>query len=310
MTIDGSTAESICAEHRTARRSPFGTFQAHSSLLIVTAILMLAGCGNVSHGVLKDGSGTSKLVWPSPDSVTPMHKGGTFPESMQLQLIQQGMNKQQIATLIGYPHFSEGVWAVREWNYRFNFREEGSDHVDICQFKILFDDGKLARSFYWHPESCSRHMTVTIAPTMAKASEQEISPPMATAPEQQVVLSADAMFEFDRWSISEITDDGQAQLDMLAQKLIAEQNDIVEIHIRGYSDSLGGEDYDFALSERRAYSVKRYLVAKGVPQDLIHAEGRGKSGAIKKCPSMPRAALIACLAPNRRVVLQVITRMK
>lgn len=314
MSIHSSRMEAARAEHSTAWCIPL--------LLLTTAILVLAGCGNVSRGVLKDGTNASQLVWPSPNSLTPMHKGGTFPEPVQLQLIHQGMNKQQISTLIGYPHFSEGVWAVREWNYVFNFREEGSDHVDICQFKILFDEDKIARSFYWYPDACSSHMAAPIAPAMAKVAEQNVSPLMvkateqpfsiqiATPPEQQVVLSADAMFNFDRTSISDITDDGRVQLDMLAQKLITEPNDIVEIHIRGYSDRVGGDDYDLALSKRRAYSVTEYLVTKGVPQDLIHAEGRGKSDAIKECPSMPKAALIECLAPNRRVVLQVITRMK
>ena len=187
---------------------------------------------------------------------------------------------------------------VREWNYLFNFRQEPSDRVDICQFKVLFDERKIARSFDWHPESCSRYMTVPISPAMARA------------PVQQVVLSADAMFKFDRWSISDITDDGQTQFDNLAKNLMAEQNVIAQIHIAGYSDSLGGGDYDLALSERRAYAVQEYLVAKGVLQVLIHAEGRGKSDAIKLCPPMPRAALIACLAPNRRVVVQVFTRAK
>lgn len=258
----------------------------------------LSACGSLSHDVAKNGSFAAQLVWPTSDSVTPMHKGGTFPQPMQLQLIRYGMNKQQIASLIGYPHFSEGVWGVREWNYLFNFREVGTDHVNICQFKILFDEHKIARSFYWHPESCSRYMAVSVSSSMAQA------------PEQQAVLSADTMFTFDRSSISDITDDGQAQLDRLAKDLIAEKDSIEDIHCRGYSDRLGDDNYDFSLSERRAYAVMDYLVEKGVPQDLIVAEGFGKSEAIKACPPMSRDALIACLAPNRRVVVQVHTRSK
>ena len=302
MSIHSSGMEAAPAEHSTAWCMPL--------LLLTTAILVLAGCGNVSRGVLKDGTNASQLVWPSPDSLTPMHKGGTFPEPVQLQLIHQGMNKQQIATLIGYPHFSEGVGAVREWNYVFNFREEGSDEVEVCQFKILFDQNKISRSFYWHPDACSRHMALPVASRTAKPSEQQASSQMVKSPEQQVVIAADAMFEFDRSSIGDITDDGRVQLDMLAKKLIAEQNEIMKIHIRGYSDRLGGDAYDFALSERRASSVKEFLEAKGIPQALIHAEGRGKSDVIKECSSMPKADLIACLAPNRRVVLQIVTRVK
>ena len=263
---------------------------------VLVMLVALSACGSLSQGVAKDGSGATQWVWPSPDSVTPMHRGGTFPETTQLQLIRYGMNKQQIAALIGYPHFSEGVWDVREWNYLFNFRESGSDRVEICQFKVLFDQSKVARSFYWKPQSCAHYMAVSVSPAMAQA------------PEQQVTLSTDAMFAFDRSSINDITEDGRTQLDTLAKNLMAEKSHIEDIYVRGYSDRLGEDAYDFALSERRAYAVMSYLVGRGVPEDLIVAEGHGKSSEVKVCPSMPKDALIACLAPNRRVIVQVHTR--
>lgn len=283
---------------RVAVRSALPTLSVAMAALAIASAPLIGGCGNVSQGVAKDGASASRLVWPSPDSVTPMHKGGTYPEPAELQLIRYGMNKQQIAALIGYPHFDEGVWAVREWNYVFNFRQGGTDRTDVCQFKILFDEHKLARSFYWYPETCSRYMAAAVSPATAQA------------PEQQLSLSTDAMFKFDRSSIGDITQDGQAQLDKLAKDLTAEQNHIEDIRIRGYSDRLGSDNYDFTLSERRAYTVMTYLVGKGVPQDLIVAEGRGKSDAIAACPSLPKDALITCLAPNRRVVVQVHTRAK
>ncbi|HEY0197850.1 MAG TPA: outer membrane protein assembly factor BamE, partial [Rhodanobacter sp.] len=105
----------------------------------LTAVLLVAGmlgaCGNISHKVAADGSGAGQLVWPTADSVTPIHKGGTFPDVADLRLITPGMNKQQIMQLIGAPHFSEGIWGVREWNYLFNFRKPGSDEVTQCQYK-------------------------------------------------------------------------------------------------------------------------------------------------------------------------------
>lgn len=264
--------------------------------LATSAAVCLAACGNLSHDVAKNGSGAGQLVWPSPESATPMHKGGTFPAPAQLQSLRYGMNKQQIAALIGYPHFNEGIWEVREWNYLFDFREDSSDRVEVCQFKVLFDQHKIARSFYWLPESCSRHMAVAVEPALAKA------------PEQQMSFSTDAMFKFDRASIDDITNDGHAQLDTLAKNLIAEQAHVSSIRILGYSDRLGNDTYDLALSEQRAHAVMDYLVDKGVPQNLMVAEGRGKSDALKTCAPMPRDALIACLAPNRRVAVQVHTR--
>ena len=40
----------------------------------------------------------------------------------QLRRIAPGMTKNQVRELISYPHFSEGLFGPREWNYIFNFR--------------------------------------------------------------------------------------------------------------------------------------------------------------------------------------------
>lgn len=276
-------------------------------LLVVSTLLVMTGCGNLSRNVARDGSGATQPLWPSPSQVTPMHKGGTFPLPAQLQTLGYGMNKQQIAMLIGYPHFNEGVWGVREWNYVFNFRDEGSDSITACQFKILFDEEKLARSFYWLPQSCSRYMTVsmsatTTAPATAAAPTTVTA---ANAPEKPAILSTDSLFRFDRADIEDITDGGRDQLDQLARDLLVREGHVRGIHIFGYADRLGTDDFDLSLSKRRAYAVMSYLVSRGVPAGLMTAEGRGKADALVQCRGERHEVLIACLAPNRRVVVQV-----
>ncbi|RDS79692.1 outer membrane protein assembly factor BamE [Dyella monticola] len=268
-------------------------------MLLLAGLLSLAGCGNVSHGVAKDGSGAQQLVWPAPDAVTPMHHGGTFPAPAAVRAVQGGMNKQQIAQLIGYPHFEEGVWGVREWNYVFNFRDAGSGQVTVCQFKILFDDKKLARSVYWKPDDCARFVT----------PPESAHTPAVVPHDQITTLSTDALFKFDRYARADITDGGHAQLDHLAASLLAEQPRIVHVQVVGYTDRLGSDAYNQTLSQRRADTVVAYLIAKHVPSDLLHAEGRGNADPVVQCPDgSSRHALIACLAPNRRVVVRVTLR--
>ena len=272
----------------------------HISLkgIVAAAALALTACGNVSHNVGKDGGSAGELVWPTPESATPMHKGGTFPQLDALRAVHAGMNKQQIAKLIGYPHFEEGVWGVREWNYVFNFRDADSDQVTVCQFKILFDEQKLAGSFYWKPQDCSRYTKPSVP------SEGGSKPT-----EQVMTLSADALFRFDHYARADITDDGRGQLDRLAEALIAEQDRIVRIHVIGYTDRIGGDAYNQTLSQRRADTVTAYLVEQHIPSDVIDAEGRGKLDPVVQCPDdESRNTLIACLAPNRRVTVRVETR--
>jgi outer membrane protein OmpA-like peptidoglycan-associated protein len=259
-------------------------------LLVATA---LGACGNVSHKVATDGSSAGQLVWPSPDSVTPMHKSGTFPNVSDLRLIKAGMNKPQIMQLVGAPHFSEGVWGVREWNYLFNFHTEGSDTITQCQYKILFDEHKLARSFYWQPESCA---------ALLKASQDKGK---NEAKEEVFTLSSDALFDFDKFALGDIKSDGREQLDALVKKIAAADGHIRSILIVGYTDRLGTDVYNDALSERRANTVMHYLVGQGVPDGKISAEGHGKSDPVKQCDEQERTALIACLAPNRRVEVKV-----
>lgn len=62
------------------------------------------------------------------------------------------------------------------------------------------------------------------------------------------------------------------------------------------------------LSERRAQSVVDYLISKGIPADKISARGMGESNPVtgNTCDNVKqRAALIDCLAPDRRVEIEV-----
>lgn len=270
-------------------------------LLLATAFALTA-CGNVSRNVHKDGQSADSINWPHISDTTPMHAGGTFPNLDNLVRVHAGLNKQQISDLIGYPHFSEGVWGVREWNYVFNFREPAqSDHVVTCQFKVLFDSDKLAQRFYWLPEECARFQQVARAPTPAP-------PPAVVAPvvdTERFTLGSDALFAFDRAGLSDMSAEGRAKLDQLAKGITLHAGQVQSVRVVGYTDRLGSDAYNDALSQKRADTVKDYLVSRGVDSRLIQAEGRGKRSPVEECAMTERSALIACLAANRRVEVLV-----
>ena len=262
--------------------------------IVASITLALAACGNVSRDVAKDGHGAGELVWPATDSVTAMHKGGTFPNLTNLRQVRAGLNKQQLSDLIGYPHFSEGVWGVREWNYVFNFRKPGSDDVTVCQYKVLFDDSKLARSFYWKPESCA-----------ALLDEQKfVSLPRKEAP-RRFTLSADALFAFGKADVADIAPEGRRALANLAAELREHIGQVRRIHVTGYTDRLGSTARNRQLSERRARAVMDVLVEEGLPSTKIQAEGSGENDPVRDCPDGPHAQLVTCLAPNRRVEVRI-----
>ena len=74
----------------------------------------------------------------------------------------------------------------------------------------------------------------------------------------------------------------------------------------GHTDRIGRDDYNMALSQRRAQTVANYLSSRGVPASVISAQGAGESQPAVECSDkLGRSELIACLQPNRRVEIQV-----
>jgi outer membrane protein OmpA-like peptidoglycan-associated protein len=79
---------------------------------------------------------------------------------------------------------------------------------------------------------------------------------------------------------------GRADLKMGAagnlNKLVAFLNKDSDrsVAIEGYTDSVGSEDYNQALSQRRADSVRSYLVRQGIPSGRLTATGMGMSDPV------------------------------
>jgi OmpA-OmpF porin, OOP family len=89
-----------------------------------------------------------------------------------------------------------------------------------------------------------------------------------TAPGTYVIL-----FDFDK---SNINDAGQAVINQILADIQA-RGGSVNVSATGYADRAGSEEYNLALSLRRADSVREALIAGGVSADAITTAGRGES---------------------------------
>jgi outer membrane protein OmpA-like peptidoglycan-associated protein len=89
-----------------------------------------------------------------------------------------------------------------------------------------------------------------------------------------------------------------ARLDELAEHLL--QKTELNIVIKGYTDSIGGKEYNRNLSAFRANVVKSYLSGKGVNPARMRAVGAGDAG-----PQMPNITPEG-RAANRRVEIEVV----
>src|SRR5690606_19614465 len=68
-------------------------------------------------GALLAGCGGAPVRGDFPDPARAHPAGGTYVSLDGLRQYAPGMNKRQLYALLGTPHFGEGMWGVREWNY-------------------------------------------------------------------------------------------------------------------------------------------------------------------------------------------------
>ncbi|ODU90109.1 MAG: hypothetical protein BGO61_06015 [Thiobacillus sp. 65-69] len=118
-------------------------------------------------------------------------------------------------------------------------------------------------------------------------------------------LGGDALFKTGKSSVKDLTSEGRAQLDELVSKMKA-FGTIDGIRVTGHADKTGNAAANQKLSLARAKAVSAYLKSKGVKAKTFATAGLGDTKPVVECDmSQPKEALKACLAPNRRVEIEV-----
>jgi outer membrane protein OmpA-like peptidoglycan-associated protein len=151
----------------------------------------------------------------------------------------------------------------------------------------------------------------TAAPTATVAASPVAAPSVpakAADAANKVVLGGDTLFKSGKSGIKDLTKDGKARLDELAGKIKA-LGAVDQIKIVGHADIMGKPAANKKLSEARAKSVKAYLVAKGVKPGVIITSGAGDTQPVAQCDmAQPKDKLVECLAPNRRVEVEIVVK--
>lgn len=129
------------------------------------------------------------------------------------------------------------------------------------------------------------------------------APPPAT-PALRLTLDGETHFGFNKY---QLTPSGRDQVDKLFGELAAADYDV--ILITGHTDRIGTKAYNRKLSERRALDVKEYLASKGIEGKRLQAKWVGAAEPVTPpgtCAGLDRPKTIKCLAPDRRVEVQVV----
>jgi outer membrane protein OmpA-like peptidoglycan-associated protein len=131
------------------------------------------------------------------------------------------------------------------------------------------------------------------APMPPPPPPARIVPPKPVAP---AVIEKNYMLFFD-FDESVLTEDAKAIVNQAADN--ARKNHTVTINLTGYTDLSGSEAYNLKLSVRRGESVKKQLIALGIPKEEITVVGKGKSDPLVPTKDGVREA------QNRRVVINL-----
>ena len=145
------------------------------------------------------------------------------------------------------------------------------------------------------------------APAAVATPAAEPAPPPVEQPAAEpcnpktetIEIQSEALFDFDK---AVIKSQSNEVLDKVATE-IKSHGDIEFILVTGHTDRIGSDAYNQKLSERRANAVKKYLADHGIDGARIKSAGRGESEPVVECKDKNRKALIECLAPNRRVIV-------
>jgi outer membrane protein OmpA-like peptidoglycan-associated protein len=126
----------------------------------------------------------------------------------------------------------------------------------------------------------------------------------------QLRMPDDQLFQYDS---SDLQPSAIGQLQKLA--VLIKRNPKATFTVEGYTDSFGPPEYNLDLSQRRADSVKEYLVqVMGISPDQVQTRGFGSTKFLVQPnpnvgPAQPDTdAEIRRQQPNRRVVIVVHTR--
>ena len=156
------------------------------------------------------------------------------------------------------------------------------------------------------------------APQKAAAAAAPAKPAPAAKKPEPLNIEEKIELQGMAFNKADMTDDNKKELDQFfamlskpAKEPVARQEVALgAVIVTGHSDRIGAMKLNMKLSEQRAITVRDYITSKGIDQKLIFWEGKGPKQPIpvtKFCDNkMNRKQLIECLAPNRRVTVEVV----
>ncbi len=101
---------------------------------------------------------------------------------------------------------------------------------------------------------------------------------MQLRPVKKIIMSATVLFDFDK---SDLRTEAKIEIRNIIPML--NENPNIQISVDGHTDARGTAKYNQSLSERRANSVRDYMIEQGIDPSRIKAHGYGFTRLLNKC---------------------------
>ncbi|WP_375197178.1 OmpA family protein [Sphingobium sp.] len=220
--------------------------------------------------------------FPDPSRAT--RRDGLFLPPEMPRLLTPGMTKRQVYALLGVPHFHEGLFGERRWDYILNFYTGSKTAYRICRLQLRWGHRMRLAGLAWSSEDCR----AAVYPLPEKSDTVLLQPP-----EGAQALALTLYFDFDKVDLSE-----KARQD-LAAFVTSDAGSDHKLSVTGFTDGAGPDAYNDRLSLMRADMVAKSLVGLGVPLANLQVSGAGERSPAVAAEGAMREAL------NRRVIVRI-----
>lgn len=199
-----------------------------------------------------------------PDARHATRREGLFLPPEMPRLLTPGMTKRQAYALLGAPHFHEGLFGERRWDYILNFYTGSGTEYRICRLQLRWDHRMRLEWIGWSDKECQ----ALVLPGPQR--DEPATPPAPATPKVEEQPAVTVYFDFDKAVVNE-----KGRQD-LAAFVAAHPLQGQSLSIIGHTDSAGPDAYNDRLSLMRADAVARSLATMGVPIAKLEASGAGE----------------------------------